>query len=242
MTSFEEKLASLPKPSVDFPQHRAQLRRALLNSPRSRSTPLFMSFYKLIPATLVLALIFGLSFAFRPQELLPPRASAKELLENVLVKLQSLSPDELDVIAQKIGVSNSDEIMEDLKGAVLAADLAYVDKKELSCEDAEALVDSHDSPPAEMDYIHMGDDQSAACTHAYELFFHGVDGTPRNQLYLTNRPDASDLTDLEYTDAQGRLVVLKLTEDLLPAGIQTFTSGGSTEGTIMVMPVGSELK
>lgn len=138
MTTFEEKLAALQKPSVEFPQHRAQLRRALLNSERSGSYPsLIMSFYKLIPSALVLVLVFGLAFALRPQateQFVTPQASAQEIISDAVAALRGLSDEEVQALDEKLQVSDVGDLLTEARGA---SDLRVADDVQFSVESSE---------------------------------------------------------------------------------------------------------
>lgn len=247
MKRLEEQLTALVKPSVELPLHRAQLRRAVLNSshPRFGSFTRFsMSFSKLLPASLALVLVFGLAFAFRSEQVpdfityVAPDASAEELVNGTLEHLQSLSADELEQLAVERGFT-VDGIFSDLQNAIAADDLSLAQLTPLSCDELgeEGYTGfSYDVDAAE------GEDgvisPSEPC-YAFRVNF-GSDRTSEtgySEVYVFNGSiavaEAKGLTPIQYTTADGDRVGLFITEDFFPTmGIYYDPSVENTTMTI----------
>lgn len=226
MKRLEEQLTALVKPSVDLPLHRAQLRRAVLNSshPRFGSFTRFsMSFSKLFPASLALVLVFGLAFTFRSQtpdyvQYVVPDASAEELVNGTLEHLQSLSADELEQLAAERGFT-VDGIFSDLQNAIAADDLSLAQLTPLSCDELskEAYIDISDisygedgvislSEPCYAFRVNFGPDRTSEFGYSPVYVFHGSIAVA----------EAKGLTPIQYTTADGDRVGLFITEDFFP--------------------------
>lgn len=248
MKRLEQQLTALKKPSMDSPLHRAQLRRVLLNSSRTRFgsfTSLTMSFYKLLPASLALVLVFGLAFTFRSGQTpdyvryVAPTASAQELVTQVLENVKNLSTEDLAAI-QENGSLPSDEMLQILADAVTAPDLNYMEYKTITCAEAAQGIASgmpsvstmhftfpqSDATTSDVAEIILGDEEG--CTSAYEIqarpdarFPNGFSEVHSFEGDYVEAP----LTYLEYTKSNGDHVYLGLSEDLSPVYAGNISDG-----------------
>lgn len=122
MKPIEEKLEHMNKVTPDLPLHRAHLRRALLASKPEGSNYSFMK--KLLPVGLVLALLLMFNAVQKPDSTLQitPMVSAQELVDQVSQQIQSLTPEEVMALEERLGYPGS-LLSDTLQEAQLAADL-----------------------------------------------------------------------------------------------------------------------
>ncbi len=115
------------KVTPDLPLHRAHLRRALLASKPEGSNYSFMK--KLLPVGLVLALLLMFNAVQKPDSAIQitPKASAQEFFNDVLTRVQELTPEELAALEAKLGGG----WFEEARGA---SDLTYVELEKKACE------------------------------------------------------------------------------------------------------------
>lgn len=249
MKRLEDQLTTLAKPSVDLPLHRARLRRVLLNSTSDRFegfTSFTMSFTKLLPASLALFLLFGLVFTFRAEQAsdfiayIAPDASAEELVNGSIERLQALTSEELEELASERGFT-VDGLFKDLGEASVAPDLDLLTMNPISCDDVDAQSqilnimgflgsdviftqneDGTESPKADTPCaaytVHLEADQTSSVGYDFGFTFQGAQE-------ISN---AQGLTAVHYTDADGNRVVLLLSEDLIPYTGIRFSQGELT--------------
>lgn len=140
MNRVENHLKEMAKPDLDFPLHQAKTRRLLLQKFERRSKLLFnMSFRKLLPVgiALVLILLLAPTLLPKPTPIVAPVSAAEKLINDALQKVQSMSPEALEKIRQKMNLDKNGEIVSILENAKYAPDLTIVDPVSISCEEAE---------------------------------------------------------------------------------------------------------
>lgn len=242
MKRLEDQLTTLAKPSVDLPLHRARLRRVLLNSTSDRFegfTSFTMSFTKLLPASLALFLLFGLVFTFRAEQAsdfiayIAPDASAEELVNGSIERLQALTSEELEELASERGFT-VDGLFKDLGEASVASDLSFVGMNTVACDSIPEETQTMGFVGSDVLFLQNEDGTQSPSADtpcvAYTMAEYDLALTFQGAQEISN---AQGLTAVHYTDADGNRVVLLLSEDLIPyTGIRfsqdevTMTFGG----------------
>lgn len=120
-----KRIEDIDKTTPDLPLHRAQLRRSLLASKQFEGSNL-SNMTKLLPVGLVLVLLIMFNAVQKPESTIVDFAitvNAQEVLGNVVEEFQSLSPDEIQALNEKLGVDLATILTE----ARAAEDLHIVD-------------------------------------------------------------------------------------------------------------------
>jgi hypothetical protein len=187
MKTIEEQVKDAHCATPDLPLHRAELRRALLSSQKFEGSSLYIM-KRFLPSAVLLLLIFGLSFAFHPENtdhpLTTPTASAQEVLANVVEEFQSLTDEEIVALNEKFGVDCTDVLTE----ARNATDLHLIEV-EKTVEDGMISYVFHD-----------------------EAFANGEVG-----IQMSEDESEIDLTFLEYTGPDGAIVQMGIRPDYIPS-------------------------
>lgn len=179
MKTIEEQIKDARCATPDLPLHRAQLRRALLSSQQFEGSSLYIM-KRFLPSAVLLLLIFGLSFAFHPENtdhpLTTPTASAQEVLANVVEEFQSLTDEEIAALNEKLGMPCGDVLTE----ARNASDLHLIEVQKTTAD--------------------------GITSYTFPTTGNSIDGELAVQ--MSEGESWDQLTFLEYTDPNGALVQL----------------------------------
>lgn len=208
MDRLKEQLEKVSKPNVELPLHQARLRRALMGKFEGRPNIFSMTFSKLLPAGLALAMVLSFGSAFlKAEEKITPSVSAAEIINSAMEKVQSLSAEELEEIRQKMNLPSDHEILATLKDAKSANDLSIVTPEIISCEVAETFADS--GKPV----ITVEDSTDTNCVNASYFHFGADNYSAEGFNFISTTSD--DSTYLEYTK-DGVRNVIGFDEENLP--------------------------
>lgn len=194
MKSIEEKLEHMSKATPDLPLHRAHLRRALMASKPEGSNLSFMK--KFLPVGLVLALLLMFNAVQKPDSTIQisPKVSAQELVDQVSQQIQSLTPEEVAVLEERLGYSGT-SVSDTLQAAQLAEDLSdlpLVEETVIASDGREYCIVVMDK------LVAFASDQSNCISRFAEL------------------------RSVIFTSSDDSLVVMMVDKSLLPAAIFSF--------------------
>jgi|GEM_PF-3216329 len=208
MKPIEEKLEHVSKSTPDLPLHRAQLRRALLASKQFEgSTFSFMK--KLLPVGLALAILITFNTLQEPDSVLDltPTVSAQELVQDMISKLKTLSPEETEAIQEKLGTQ---EMASYFSEALVADSLDYAESQKIvNCDELDQL--QYDTM-VEVSIEDWGMESVPQCN---AVFFPESD-----LLYKIPFGTIPDLTFVSFSNDSGESVIIGINGETLPVFLQ----------------------